>query len=381
MKIGFLLPRSTVYPLIGFDFLDGFKSFLQHLQKQDEIAIITENIGFGLDEEEVYSKNEKLLLADNVDVVVAFVDGRCAEMLTPLYTATGKILILVNMGAHYNFDDQLSPNIIHHTYNTAFNTWLTGQLAAIEENKKAAMATSFYDGGYLQCFTMVNSFMQNGGQITSNFVSHFKPEEFDITPLKSYLENDTATTALLCLYSGDVSHLMYQALSNLQQTLQLNLYLSPMMLDEFAKQKIAGNIDIKNAKGYTTWHSSLPNENNIIFKKQFTALSSREASIFAMLGWEAGILVNEIIQLKPQNTASTIVQALQNKELASPRGWIKLDAETNHTYSPSYLFSNSGNFNLSVENTFSNTEEEKKKFIQIRPDANHSSWRNTYLCS
>ena len=85
-------------------------------QLQNEIAIVTENIGFGLDDEEVYSKNEKLLLAENVDVVVAFIDGKCAEMLTPLYAATGKILLLVNMGAHYNFDVQPSPNIIHHTF-------------------------------------------------------------------------------------------------------------------------------------------------------------------------------------------------------------------------------------------------------------------------
>jgi branched-chain amino acid transport system substrate-binding protein len=381
-KIGFLLPRSTVYPLLGFDFLDGYKSFLQHLQLQNEITIVTENIGFGLDEEEVYSKSEKLLLADNVDVVVAFIDGRCADMLTPLYNATGKILVLVNIGAHYNFMANPSPNIIHLTFNEAFNCWLTGKLAATENNKLATMATSFYDGGYLHCFAMVNSFTQNGGQITNNFISHFKPEEFDISPLKNYVENNVDANTLLCLYSGDVAHLIYPALSNLQQTQNLHLYFSPMLFDETIQQKITAEINIKNAKGFTAWTPSLPNNINTEFKKQFNKLSGRDVTPVALLGWEAGILLNEISNAKQQGIKNTdAIKQLYNKELPSPRGWIKLDEKTNYTFSPSHLISCNGNFNITIENTVTDFEEEKKKFVEVKVDELHSSWRNTYLCS
>jgi hypothetical protein len=72
---------------------------------------------------------------------------------------------------------------------------------------------------------------------------------------------------------------------------------------------------------------------------------------------------------------------LYNKELPSPRGLIKLDEKTNYTFSPSHLISCNGNFNITIENTVTDFEEEKKKFVEVKVDELHSSWRNTYLCS
>jgi branched-chain amino acid transport system substrate-binding protein len=381
-KIGFLLPRSTVYPLLGFDFLDGYKSFLQHLKLQNTITIVTENIGFGLDEEEVYSKSEKLLLQENVDIVVAFIDGRCAEMLTPLYTATGKILVFVNIGAHYAFNEQVSPNIITLSFNEAFNCWLTGKLAANENNTKASMATSFYDGGYLHCFAMVNSYNQNGGEIRNNFISHFKPELFDITPLQQYIENNTETNTILNLFSADVAHLVLPALSNLQQKHSLNFYFSSMLFDEAIKQKLVNDVALKNTKGYTSWLPALQNDTNTQFKNQFKLLTNKEATPFALLGWEAGILLNEIDAAKQQGLSNNdTIKTLYNKKLPSPRGWMELDEQTNHTFSPAYLISFKGNFELTIEDTITDIAEEKKKFINTKVDELHSSWRNTYLCS
>jgi branched-chain amino acid transport system substrate-binding protein len=381
-KVGFLLPRSTVYPLAGFDFLDGYKSYLKHLNIEDNITIVTENIGFGLDEEEVYSKNEKLLLQENVDVVVAFIDGRCAEMLTPLYNATGKILVLVNIGAHYSFEANSSPNIIHLTFNEAFNCWLTGKLAATENNKIATMATSFYDGGYLHCFAMVNSYNQNGGAITNNFISHFKPELFDTTPLELHIENNADANTILNLFSGDVAHLLLPALSTMQQKQQINLYFSPMLFDETVKQKMPDKIDIKNAKGFSAWVPNLPNEINIEFKKQFNQLNGREATPFALLGWEAGILLNEIDAAKQLGLSNNdAIKTLQDKKLSSPRGWIELDGQTNQVFSSAYLITCKGNFELTIEDTMTDIAEEKTKFINTKVDELHSSWRNTYLCS
>lgn len=381
-KIGFLLPRSKVYPLIGFDFIDGYKSYLKYFNLQESIKIVTENIGFGLDEEEVYSKNEKLLLQENVDVVVAFIDGSCAEMLNPLYAATGKILILVNIGAHYSFEDNPSSNIIHHTFNEGFNCWLTGKLAAVETNRIATMATSFYDGGYLHCFAMVNSYNQNGGQIVNNFIGHFKPELFDTTALQQFIENNAEATTILNLFSGDVAHLILPALSSIQQKHPVNLYFSPMLLDDSVKQKLTDPININNAKGFTAWIPSLPNEHNNIFTKEYNLFSSKEATIFALLGWEIGVLVGEISKAKESGLKDTdAIKEIYDIEIPSPRGWIKLDQKTNYTFSPTYLVACNGNFDLTIETENIDREVEKEKFVAAKAEEQYSSWRNTYLCS
>lgn len=382
MKTGLLLPRSTIYPLIGVDFADGCKTYLQQRQIAPSFEILTDNIGFGLDEAEVYSKNEEMLLKHTADVVVAFLDGRSAEMLQPLFTATNKILLLVNMGAHFLYDAIASPTTLHHTFDTAFNSRLTGKLAAEENHLNGIMATSYYDGGYLQCYAMVSRYMQAGGNIGYNFISHFKSAEFTMKPLEDFINANPGYDTLLCLYSGDVSPKVFNELSAWQQTKNLHLYLSPMMLDESLKDASGVTVNMKQAKGYTAWHPALDNEHNNSFKKVFSETTGRKAGIFSLLGWETGILLEEIQKMmKEGNKAREIVKALQQKTFSSPRGWMKIDPQANQTFSPSYLASCNGNFDFTIEQCIEETSEERKNFFTEKPEGAASGWRNTYLCS
>jgi branched-chain amino acid transport system substrate-binding protein len=382
IKTGFLLPRSTVYPVIGHDFLDGFKSYFSDAESGDTPAITTQNIGFGIEEAEVYAKNEELLLKDNVDIVVAFMDSRCAEMIQPLFTATGKILLLVNMGAHYSYESVPAACTITHTFNTAFNSWLTGKLASDEQHTKAIFATSYYDAGYLQCFAMATRYLQAGNSIVHNYISHFKKDQFSIEALEQYLAADADTEALLCLFSGDVSPLMYHALNRLQQQRLLNLYVSPMMLDGTLKNQLGSIVDIHNVKGYTAWNEKLDNDFNKEFIKGFSVFSGRSPGIFSLLGWEAGSIVDELNKLFAGGIrGAAAVQELMKKKLNSPRGWLQFDEDTQQSYSPAYLVSAAGNFNLCIEGVEEDTAVERKNFTAEKPVGEASGWRNTYLCS
>lgn len=382
MKTGFLLPRSSVYPLLGMDFLDGFKSCIKDKGLDISFEIITDNIGYGLDEAEVYAKNEGMLLKNNADVVVAFLDMRCADMLQPLYTATGKVLLLVNMGAHYFSDAQASPNTIFHTFDTAFNSRLTGKMAAGENHLKSIMATSFYDGGYLHCYAMVSRYMQEGGSIGYNFVGHFRPEQFDMNPVEQFTDANPDVDTLLCLYSGDVSPRVYSSLSAMLEKRNLHVYLSPIMLDESLHNVQGLKVNMKNAKGYTAWLSALENEDNERFKNCFTKMTERKPGIFGLLGWETGILLGEIQkQFAAGEKGKSIVNSLLQKTFDSPRGWMRIDSQTNQTCSPSYLVSCNGNLDFRIEREAGDTTEERKKFFTEKPAGDSSGWKNTYLCS
>ncbi len=382
LKTGFLLPRSTVYPLIGHDFLDGCKSYFSDAMPGEEPVITTANIGFGIDEAEVYAKNEELLLKENVDVVIAFMDGRSAEMIQPLFTATGKILLLVNMGAHYSYDSAPSGTTINHTFDVAFNSWLTGKLASASNHPKAIFTTSYYDAGYLQCFCMATRYLNDGNSITNNFVTHFKKELFNTEELELCLKENADIDTLLCLFSGDTSPLMYKALSGLQQQRNLHLYVSPMMLDESLKMQLGSDMHIDNVKGYTSWNSQLDNAFNKKFMDQFRLFSGREPGIFSMLGWETGGILYEIDKLYKAGTKGiNAVKHLMKMELNSPRGWLKFDEDTQQTYSPSQLISVQGNFNPVIEEVLVDNTVERNAFIAAKPVGAASGWRNTYLCS
>lgn len=68
-KVGLLLPRSTYYNTIGFDLFEGFRSSLNALGG-DDIGLVTENIGFGTEHQNTYRIVEKMLMQDNVVVVL-----------------------------------------------------------------------------------------------------------------------------------------------------------------------------------------------------------------------------------------------------------------------------------------------------------------------
>lgn len=382
LKTGLLLPRSTVYPLLGHDFYDGIKAALIKAGIQEELAFTNSNIGFGIDEAEVYSKNEELLLQHQVDLVIAFVDGRSAEMLQPLYAATGKILLLVNMGAHYSYESLPSSTMLVHTFDTAFNCRLTGQLAGLEGHSRAVFSTSFYDAGYLQCFAMANRYMKEGNNIVHNFISHFHPAQFNTGQLEQYLADHPSDNTLFCLYSGDVSPLIYKRLAELQKDRDLHLFMSPMMLDESLKAQLGEGFQINKTKGYTAWNSHLDNESNQNFKTGFRSFTSREPGIAALLGWETGILLKEINRLFAEGIKGVdAVKQLMTQTLESPRGWLRFDEQIQQTYSPSCLVSVKGNFETTIDKIVEDTGTERKDFIEEKPEGASSGWKNTYLCS
>jgi len=384
LRIGMLTPRSSLYPALGFDILNGVKAALAANNLTESTTFITDNIGFGLDEAEIYTKAEKMLLGENADVVIACCDSRIAAMLQPLFMAAGKLLLVVNFGANLPESWQPEGNTINHSLNFCFSTYLTGQLAA--EGKTAAMTASYYDAGYNQVYCIVNSFQDKGGSITFNHITHLKSESFTLAPLADYLATEGATQNLLCLFCADMAVQFYKDIQPLQEQHNCNLYVSPMMLEDGLMKEMGSESTIKNVKGYTPWFAALDNENNRYFATTYKNMFNKEANLFTVLGWETGLLIEAFAKELPQHNHVTAkaVQALHGQTLASPRGWLKLDGNTNHTYGPAWLLNGSGAFEVKLETgTGDETDGLWQQFTQFgrfAADSLYSNWRNTYLC-
>ena len=155
-----------------------------------------------------------------------------------------------------------------------------------------------------------------------------------------------------------------------------------MMLDETLKDQLGSGFSIKNTKGYTAWNSQLDNEFNKTFKESFKQTAKRNPGIFSLLGWETGVIIKEIIQLTHEGKkGADAVKELMQMTLNSPRGWLKFDESVQQTYSPVHLVSVNNNFDFAIEKTTEDTTDERKNFIDEKPEGAASGWRNTYLCS
>ena len=136
MNIGILLPLSNAHPGISKDFMDGLNTFLAQKQLTAAVIIKKENIGFGGTEKEVYAKAEKLLISDDVDILIAYIDEKVTGMLYSLIQSTGKLLLIVNPGANHPVNWIAQPTVIHLTLHHAFLCWLTGAAAAKSKKKR-----------------------------------------------------------------------------------------------------------------------------------------------------------------------------------------------------------------------------------------------------
>lgn len=375
---GILMPRSTLYPTLGHDWLNGIKAFLKKSIQPEKLRLIIDNIGFGADEQDIYSKAEKMLLQEDASIVVVFADMAIAELLSPLFTATNKLLLLVNFGANFPDNWQPSPTTIIHSLNFCFHAGLTGKYAAASGNKEVVNVISYYDGGYRQCFCLLNSNQQAGGLPVFNFITPLKTAEFSLKEIEKFLSVNPQVKKLLCSLAGDQAEKFYEQVAPLQQQYQLQLLGTPMLIEETLQIAAQGN-DVM-LTGYIPWHSSLNNEANGKFTTTVREHTGKTPGYFSLLGWETGILLEELF-LNETLTATEIVNSVKGKKIDSPGGFIKIDTLTQHTYRPSYLAQRTADGNIEVLKEYKDIEQEWDLFTKTTLLAGESSnWRNTYLC-
>lgn len=380
--IGILLPGSTLYPSIGMDFLQGIKSCFKNHQFSN-VDYQVSMIGYGLKEDEIYTAAEKMLIADNADVVIAFAGDYHAAKLSPLFAAAGKLLIVTNSGS--NYPEVFNPPVSHtlfHSLNDCLCCYLTGKYAARQEGGHGTIfATSFFDGGYRHTHAMNNAFQLSGGAIKHYYVSHFKKEEFNTDPVTDFIRENPDVKKLLAVFSGDMARLFYKNLAETQKESNLQWYVSPMMFDttpgDFAEARPA----IPDGMcGYTNWVPELDNESNRAFMQYFQTENGKAANIFSLQGWENALLIMAYLQQRKDavNTEAAIDQ-LTSKPINTPRGTITVN-EQRHILGPAYLVSATGNLNVTVESSVADTAADWLEMQAQIPDEPFSSWRNTYLC-
>lgn len=378
MKIGILHPRSVAHPSLGLDFADGLKAFLQQQRLQEEISLTLESIGFGGSEKEVYEKAEKLLVVENVDVLVAFIDLKVKPILEPLLYASGKLLLVVNPGANYPQNWVPQPNMVHLTLQHAFLCWLSGGAA---ECSGAGVATTFYDGGYLHTAAMVKGFEHKGGSIRFNYVNQ-QPynQTFEIKQLADFLRTGQVAD-LICIMDTLPASLFYKLLNEEEVAEGLRLFVSPMMLRQKAWEVLSQGYRF-SIQGYLPWYHSLPNRANEEFTAAFRQHTNRQATDFALLGWETGLVLQQVFnQGKDRYTdGAAMAQILGNLSMDSPRGPLHLDKATHYFVAPVYKATLPAASTELQNEAMPDPRNEWTKFTQEKTEGVVSGWTNTYLC-
>jgi branched-chain amino acid transport system substrate-binding protein len=381
MNIGVLYPRSNAYPGCSMDFMNGIKTALKEKGIINNVHFFSESAGFGGSEKEVYEKLEKLLMIEGADMVVAFIDEKVQDILHPLIQASGKLVIVVNPGANYPGTWVPQPSIIHLTLNHAFLCWLTGSMAARQKDAMAAIATSFYDCGYLHLARMTEGFCGSERMVAYNYINQQRYDEsFHINELTEFLEKNPGIINLLCLFDSLPASLFYNRLNDWKNAGDVELFVSPMMLEGKAllnrEEGYRFSVD-----GYMPWNAAVDIPGNKEFIQSYFSHNNREPDLFALLGWETGLIIEQLfISGTGTSNGPGLVDLLMPKKISGPRGALVLDPETNFYLAPLCRFSlkrNTAKPDISVEET---VQTRWMEYIQRPTDGAASGWTNTYLC-
>lgn len=368
-RIGLLLPRSTDYPSIGFDILDGLRSNLKRAG-YEAVQFFTENIGFGTDPDINHSKAEKLLLQDNVDLVIVYSGSSNADAFYRLADATGKPFILLDMGMQ-TVSETGSSHCYHISLQGLHACRILGHMAGTG-NRKVLMATSFYDGGYRGPWSYDRGLSEAGGSICGNYVSGYKEAEFTIDPYIGLLNQSGAASVAAC-FSSYLAELFLKALAQRNSaSISLPVYCSPYM----AEDQVLSKCDFPGGEFHTVvpWTSSLDNPSQEQFKQNVE--KNKPANVFHLLGWEAAIAVMQ--------AGAHGVQSLKGFSYESPRGTVTIHPETRYTYAPLYKgqikAGEDGKCRVDILETISIDAADHVQVLEDKPDAVVSGWKNNYLC-
>lgn len=370
VRIGLLLPRSTDYPAMGFEILDGLRCRLKSSgQKSD---LFTENTGFGEDQSLTYSKAEKLLLEHNADVLVAYSNSANAELLYTLADTIGKPFIILDAGMQLP-REKPSPYCFHISLQGLHACRMSGYMAG-EGRRKVLMATSFYDGGYRGPYSYDRGLSEAGGSVCGNYVSGYKTAEFNIDNYLSLLQRHEAGAVAAC-FSSYLAGLFFKALHEKNSVATpLPFYCSPFM----AEEQLLNKCDFPGGEFHAVvpWATSLKSEEQERFLHIIREEKNKTATIFHLLGWEAAIAVTAVWQQG--------ASALKGLTYSSPRGQVTIHPETHYSYGPLYKGkitpAENGKCAFEVSGQLVVDAATHAVVLNDRPDAVVSGWRNNYLC-
>jgi branched-chain amino acid transport system substrate-binding protein len=357
---------------MGFDILDAFRIHLQ-LLGIDDVQLITENIGFGDNQQLYYSKAEKLLLEDDVQLLVAYSSVLNAEPLYQLAQSSGRAFLFLDPGMQLPVEDKMSNNWFLSLQGIDASYHL-GLLAA-KGKRNVLMASSFFDAGYRGPFFNVQGIDAAEGKVSGNYVSTHKISEFSID---RYLEllNENTPQVVMANFSIYLTELFMKELKEKGSiATPLPFYCSPFM----AEETILTKCDFPKGEFHTVvpWATSLENEAHFLFLKSIQEQKNKVANLFHLLGWEAAVVTVRLLSEGPQSLA--------NWSFESPRGKVVFDAETQTSYAPLYqgmiVSDADGKCKLKIDEKLEITQKEHRQTCSQKLEGIHSGWKNNFFCT
>jgi branched-chain amino acid transport system substrate-binding protein len=333
-KVGLLLPYSGVYAALGKEIDQGFELALQTRLGEmagSKIEIVREDTEVkppvGL------AKTRKLILQDQVDVMVGIVSSGVLGAIRDFVHQSGTPLIVANAGNDDATGARCSKFITRVSFSNGQVNRPMGDWLYNKGVRKVYTLAPDYAAGHQMIETFSAAFKAAGGTIVGGEFTPFRTTK-DFGPYLTTAQS-AGPDAIFVFYAGG------EAISFVKQYASFGVADSvPLYGSGFLTSPLYVNAEGPAAKGVVTslhYVPTIESPENAAFVKAFSAAYGHAPSEYAVQGYDAGQALVEAVKSGATDRAA-LAEALGKVRFTSPRGPVEIDPATNNIVQNIYIY-------------------------------------------
>ena len=329
LRVGMLLPQGRAYPLLGTQLMAGAQAFAQQQSAGPRLHFTP--VAYGSHSSLAQRAAQELLATGQVDVLAGFVDaGAQAAPWEPLLEHYQLPLLVGDTGANALSPQARSPWVVHNSLAYWQAAWATGRWAAKALGPRAIVAVGPADSGFDHLPAFERGFASAGGRVQTTVFTR-TPDGTSQLDALAQLVRQTRPDLVYALDSGVRAEAFQQFWSRSEAARQAPLVAGGMLGETMATAALAQ----QPAPGVRIW-ATRSWQHGAGNAGLAAALGSDQPTPFHLLGREMAQRIHAAAATAGVR-GLPLAQAMAAAVLQTPRGQVRLDADSGDTLAPAYL--------------------------------------------
>lgn len=320
LSIGLLTPYSGVYPHYSLHLVTGWLVGMGlDPARQKTVQFTSEYTQMGSAAASVAAAR-KLLFFNNVDIISGLISYKVMPELIPLVGNSKRPAFFFDMGEYIPYFPTLPPNVFYASHQLWQSQYALGKWAQGKFGNGAYIIAPAYESGYHLHSAFREGVAAAGGTQVKMAVLPADPQNH------ARLELDDLFAAIAADQPAYVHAIFAGSMGSsfLQKWVQSSLHKKiPLLINEtMAYDDILGDVKHIDLELYTSmmWMREDERKANQQFIKKFESIARQPANIYALMGYEAGLLWRELLPHALKKDWQTVQQLLQTTVIDGPRG-------------------------------------------------------------
>ncbi len=374
-KIGILIPQSKQYKTLDRDFIRGIK--LNNLNAQYYV----ESIGIGANEQLIIDKIQKLYFQEGINIMIGFFGHHNMSRVYEYASDNDILLIASDIGATVPYGIKKQKGIYINSYGLTESCFLLGNHFSEKNYDKIATATSYYDSGYGMLSAIETSLNKNNMMFSGHYITPFYPRENEAECMQLTLDH-YKPEVVFAFYSGLYAEENASFIRTNKVAQHYTFYTTPFAINE----SIISEYQAQAFPLYVvaSWFENFAHTSDCSFNMLFKEQYDDAATVFALLGYENGALLANLLETAESTDTRTLLRHISTIKIDGPRGSIQFDPETNRTKFDHHIYKLERNSDDQVLFERVATLNNEGHFITEVTEQDMppkiGGWQNAYLC-